>query len=66
MALRCIGRYRAGDLSIEVGQVVDNPRLEAHLLIDSPGSFEVVVEKPATKLGGQNKALTPQVTKAEA
>jgi hypothetical protein len=57
MALRCISRYRSGYGAFEPGAVIDDPKLEAILAVDSPGSFEAVTPK-------QNKAMGPQATKA--
>lgn len=49
MRLRVLGRYRAGDVAYEAGQVVDVKDGEgAFLLRDSPGSFEVEEDHPPT------------------
>lgn len=46
MRLHCIGRYRAGPVSYEAGQVVELPDAAGeYLLRDSPGSF--TLEEPA-------------------
>lgn len=44
--LRCVSPYRADKLAYGVGDVIDNPALEAHLLHDSPRSFEVLSAEP--------------------
>lgn len=40
--LRCVSPYRSDILKISVGETVDDPALESHLLADSPASFEAV------------------------
>lgn len=51
--LRCISRYRnaALKLYVEPGEVLTEltAEQEAHLLRDSPGSFERVAERPSAK-----------------
>lgn len=44
--LRCVSSYVAGSVRFEVGELVDDARLEAHLLIDSPESFQRVSLSP--------------------
>lgn len=45
--LRCVSPYRADKLAYGVGDVIDNPALEAHLLHDSPKSFEIISSEPS-------------------
>ncbi len=55
--LRCVSPYRADKLAYGIGDVIDNPALEAHLLHDSPRSFEVAsseTDRPAVEI----KAIT--------
>lgn len=43
MPIRCVSPYKSNLGTFAVGETVDGPlAFEAHLLADSPGSFEVV------------------------
>lgn len=44
--LRCVSPYKADRVAFGVGDVIDNPALEVHLMHDSPRSFEVVSSEP--------------------
>lgn len=61
--LRCVSPYRRTDgIRFEVGTVVDDPPLEAHLLKDSPGSFERY-EPPPPVTAPADKMARPRLRK---
>lgn len=55
--LRCVSPYKADKVAFGLGDVIDNPALEAHLLHDSPRSFEVVSADP-DRPAVETKAIT--------
>lgn len=62
--LRCVSKYKAGELSFAPGEIVDNAALERHLLTDSPGSFEAVREEaPAPPDGPPVDKMIKRATK---
>lgn len=64
MKLRCVSAYRADKVAFEPGQVVEDPRLVAHLLADSPASFEVVEDAPVVDRAVKAEAVTTKPIKA--
>lgn len=63
--LRCVSPYKTQDVSYKPGDEINDARLEAHLLNDSPASFEVVeVEAKAVDVAPVDKMVKGAKTKA--
>jgi hypothetical protein len=71
--IRCTSPYRStygeGIVEFAPGKEIDDPALAAHLLNDSPGSFEVVgapaPAAPAVPTVTTNRATKPNSNKRE-
>lgn len=62
MKLRVLGRYRSSLGSFEPGQLHDCTEEQAALLQrDSPGTFEVVIDRPAGAVGAETVAGIDEV-----
>lgn len=59
--LTCVAPYRSDAGAWLPGDVIDDPVLEAHLLVDSPGSFVVGIPDPGpeAELGGRALEAAP-------
>lgn len=51
--LKCVSRYRSSAGEFAQGDIIDDPKLEALLLADSPASFQAVEPEPVAPPASQ-------------